>query len=56
MTSFSEKKVKEIQKYYKENKGKCLACRKSNKQYGLKDLAKEYGLTDGQARRILYVR
>ena len=56
MTSFSEKKVKEIQKYYKENKGKCLECRKSSQRFGILDLAKEYGLTEAQARRIVYVR
>tara|TARA_B100002019_G_C20865415_1_gene401392 strand:+ start:343 stop:555 length:213 start_codon:yes stop_codon:yes gene_type:complete len=64
MTKFNESDITTIQNYWKENKGIPLGNKiggvhkkvKTVKKFGLQDLANHFKITEGQARRILYVK
>ena len=64
MTKFNDDFIKTTQKYWKEHKGKPLGSKiggvhkkvKTVKKFGLQDLANHFKITEGQARRILYVK
>ena len=64
MTKFSEEKIQEVKEFFKENKGKVMSEeitgihkeRKTKRKFGINDVAEHFGLTESQARRILYVK
>ena len=64
MTKFNDEFIDEVQNHWKENKGKTLGSktggihveRTTEKKYGLQDLADHFNITEGQARRLLYVK
>ena len=64
MTKFNESDIITIQNYWKDNKGKYKHTETSGvhrtitveRTFGLQDLADHFNITEGQARRILYVK
>tara|TARA_X000001388_G_scaffold27083_1_gene19126 strand:- start:7725 stop:7931 length:207 start_codon:yes stop_codon:yes gene_type:complete len=65
MTKFNESDIITIQNYWKDNKGRPQGVMKTGgihvertkeKTFGLQDLANHFNITEGQARRILYVK
>ncbi len=65
MTKFNDDFIITIQNYWKDNKGKPQGIMKTGgihvertteKKFGLQDLANHFKITEGQARRILYVK
>jgi hypothetical protein len=64
MTKFNDDFIHEVKNHWKENKGKTLGDktggihveRTTEKKYGLQDLADHFNITEGQARRLLYVK
>ena len=64
MTKFSDEFIIKVQTHWQENKGKVKYVaetgvhmkRKTSKKYTLDDVAEHFGITESQARRILYVK
>tara|TARA_R100000655_G_scaffold26313_2_gene54182 strand:- start:10042 stop:10236 length:195 start_codon:yes stop_codon:yes gene_type:complete len=64
MTKFNDEFIHEVKNHWKKNKGKTLGDktggihieRTTEKKYGLQDLADHFNITEGQARRLLYVK
>ena len=64
MTKFSDEKIQEIKEYFKNNKGRVMSEeitginmeRKTKRKFGINYVAEHFGLTESQARRILYVK
>tara|TARA_R100001460_G_scaffold26626_1_gene53894 strand:+ start:3087 stop:3281 length:195 start_codon:yes stop_codon:yes gene_type:complete len=64
MTKFNDDFIKEVKEYWESNKGKFKheeqtgthMKRKTEKKFGLPDMAEKYSLTISQIRRILYVK
>ena len=64
MTKFNDEFISKVHEHWKENKGKTLGDKvggvhrevKNIKKYGLQDLADHFNITEGQARRLLYVK
>jgi len=64
MTKFNDEFIHEVKNHWIENKGKILGTKsggvhkevKNVKKYGLQDLADHFNITEGQARRLLYVK
>jgi len=64
MTKFNDEFIYEVKNHWTENKGKILGTKsggvhkevKNVKKYGLQDLADHFNITEGQARRLLYVK
>jgi|TARA_B100000073_G_scaffold339158_1_gene337204 hypothetical protein len=64
MTKFNDDFIKEVKDHWQDNKGKFKHIEKSGvhkerttqKKFGLQDLADHFNITEGQARRILYVK
>ena len=64
MTKFSEEKIQEVKEFFKNNKGRVMSEeitgihmeRKTKRKFGINDVAEHFGLTESQARRILYVK
>ena len=64
MTKFNDEFISKVHEHWKENKGKVKYVaetgvhlkRTTSKKYGLQDLADHFNITEGQARRLLYVK
>ena len=64
MTKFNDEFIHEVKNHWIENKGKVKYVaetgihlkRTTSKKYGLQDLADHFNITEGQARRLLYVK
>tara|TARA_Y100001937_G_C7007044_1_gene279167 strand:- start:101 stop:343 length:243 start_codon:yes stop_codon:yes gene_type:complete len=64
MTKFSTEFIDKVKTHWEENKGKVKYVaetgvhfkRKTSKKYTLDDVADHFGITESQARRILYVK
>ena len=64
MKKFNDDFIKEVKDNWKDKKGKIKYVEKSGvhmerttqKKFGLQDLADHFNITEGQARRILYVK
>ena len=64
MTKFNDDFIKEVKDHLQDNKCKVKYVaetgihlkRTTSKKFGLQDLADHFNLTEGQARRILYVK
>ena len=64
MTKFSDEFIDKVKTHWQENKGKVKYVtetgvhikRKISKKYTLDDVANHFGITESQARRILYVK
>jgi len=64
MTKFNEDFIKQVKEYWEDNKGKFKHIEQSGvhrkvtvkKKFGLQDLSDQFNITEGQARRMLYVK